>query len=111
MFDELFYGIMKIMNLKLSELENEFDMKYKMKYKMKYDRKYDIKYDRKYDNKYKRIYERKCKSFKAALLEQKIEQIRILENEIAELKSKLPTADKSIFIKEIAILCRDILFD
>lgn len=61
------------------------------------------------------VYKRKCDSVRTdycMILEQKLEQIRTLEAEIVTLKSgNVAPSDTSVFINEISILCRDILFD
>ena len=101
--DELFYGTMKIIQIwKLSNLKNNIKKK-KHCIECKYERKYDKIYEKKYKIKRRACY---------CLLEQKLSQIRTLETEIAVLKSATqPPADKSVFLNEISIFCRDILFD
>jgi hypothetical protein len=109
MLYELVGGILKIVNTKLSELEgNTIERKYERKQKCvecKYERKQKC-VERKYERKQKCM-ERKCNSCRIAcyrMLERKMARIRTLESEIAAL-----TADKSVFIQEFAVLCRNIL--
>jgi hypothetical protein len=118
--DEIIYGTNKIIqiwnvskfecpNKKKKEKEKEKENKKKRKKKFKYC--IECKYERKYE----KIYEKKYKLFRRfcyCLLEQKLTQIRTLETEIATLKSAIvPPADKSVFLNEISIFCKDILFD
>lgn len=112
--DEIIYGTNKIINL-ITKKENE-KAKEKAKEKEK-KRKKNFKYciECKYDRKYEKIYKKKYSLARRAcycLLEQKLSQIRRLETEIAVLKSTLvPPADKSVFLNEISIFCRDILLN
>jgi len=103
-FDELFWELMKHIEHKISVLLEPLLEEHKCKKKC---------IECKYNRKYARKYEKKYKSFRSALyclLEQKMAQIRSLESENASLKNTQPV-DKSVFIREIAIMCRDILFD
>jgi hypothetical protein len=115
--DEIIYGtnqIIQIWNLSKFECPNKKENK---KENGKKERRKKFKYciECKYERKYEKIYKKKYKIERKAcycLLEQKLSQIRRLETEIANLKSALvPPADKSVFLNEISIFCRDILFN
>ncbi len=117
--DEIIYGTNKIINLitkkeneKENEKENKKEKEKEKEKKIKKNFKYCI--ECKYDRKYEKIYKKKYSLARRAcycLLEQKLSQIRSLEREIAVLKSVTPTADKSVFLNEISIFCRDILLN
>ena len=99
--DELLEQLMKAVNKKLSEIIEPFIEKSQPRIIKCNKCKYNREYARKYKKKYKSCY---------CLLEHKMEQIRILETENAALKNIKPK-EKSVFINEISIFCRDILFD
>ena len=98
-----------VKTLKIIQIWNlsKFDFPKKKKKKPCIECKYERKYEKIYEKKYK-LERRVC----YCLLEQKLSQIRTLETEIATLKSSIvPPPDKSVFLNEISIFCRDILFD
>jgi len=108
-FDDIFYELTKILNQKLSEIIEPI-----VKHKTEEQGKSKNKCSKcKYNREYARKYEKKYKSLRLTcycLLEKKMEQIRVLESENAALRN-IKDKDKSVFINEISILCRDIMFD
>jgi hypothetical protein len=109
--DEVLGQLMKSVNQKLSEIIEPI-----VKHKPKEQDKTKNKCTKcKYNRKYARLYEKKYKTMRTkcyCLLEKKIEQIRVLESENAALRNiEDKKKDKSVFINEISILCRDIMFD
>ena len=103
-FDDIFCELTKIINQKLSEIIEPFIEKSQCVQQRKCSKcKYNRGCARKYKKKYKSCY---------CLLEKKMEQIRVLETENAALRNiEDKKKEKSVFINEISIFCRDILFD
>lgn len=107
--DEILEQLMKAVNHKLYEIIEPFiekSQQRKVHHIIKCNKcKYNREYARKCEKKYKSLRE-SC----YCLLGKKMEQIRTLETENAALKN-IKEKEKSVFINEISIFCRDILFD